>query len=55
MTAPYGVGDKVKIKSGLFKEATIIFIREDGTVDLDTEQNKLTLYGIAPEDLEKIE
>ena len=36
-----------------FKTGEIIFIRENGNVDIDTHQNKLTLYDIPPEMLEK--
>jgi hypothetical protein len=37
----------------LFKTAEIIFIHENGNVDLDTQQNKLTLYDVPPEMIEK--
>lgn len=38
----------------LFKTAKIIFIHENGNVDIDTHQNKLTLYDLSPEMLEKV-
>lgn len=37
----------------LFNTAEIIFIHENGNVDIDTCQNRLTLYDVPPEMLEK--